>query len=71
MSKIKFTFESPHPHWVQGLSRTYVRRSEDVRDAFWTSYMRSIYVLCPVNVLYALNLRAVSSDSDVFFCSIK
>ena len=24
----------------------YVRRSEDVQDVFWTSYVRSIYVLC-------------------------
>ena len=24
----------------------YIRRSEDVHDIFWTSYVRSIYVLC-------------------------
>ena len=24
----------------------YTRRSEDVQDIFWTSYVRSIYVLC-------------------------
>ena len=24
----------------------YIRRSEDVQDFFWTSYVRSIYVLC-------------------------
>ena len=24
----------------------YIRRSEDVLDVFWTSYVRSIYVLC-------------------------
>ena len=27
-------------HW------TYIRRSEDVQDVFWTPYVRSIYVLC-------------------------
>ena len=26
--------------------KTYIRRSEDVKDVFWTSYLRSIYVLC-------------------------
>ena len=25
-----------------------IRRSEDALDDFWTSYVRSIYVLCPV-----------------------
>ena len=24
----------------------YIRRSEDVQDVFWTSYVRSVYVLC-------------------------
>ena len=30
--------------WAQDLNWTYIRRSEDV---FWTSYIRSIYALCP------------------------
>ena len=25
---------------------TYIRRSEDVQDVFWTFYVRSVYVLC-------------------------
>ena len=31
---------------IQYLNWTYIRRSEDVQDVFWTSYVRSIYVLC-------------------------
>ena len=30
-----------------GHKLTYIRRSEDDLDVFWTSYVRSIYVLCP------------------------
>ena len=29
---------------TQNLIWTYIRRSEDVQDAFWTSYVRSIDV---------------------------
>ena len=32
--------------WTQNVNWTYLRRSEDVQDVFWTSYVRSIYVLC-------------------------
>ena len=31
---------------AQDVNWTYIRRSEDVLDVFWTSYVRSIYVLC-------------------------
>ena len=31
---------------TQDVNWTYIRRSEDVLDVFWTSYVRSIYVLC-------------------------
>ena len=31
---------------TQDVNLTYIRRSEDVLDVFWTSYVRSIYVLC-------------------------
>ena len=31
---------------TQDVSWTYIRRSEDVPDVFWTSYIRSIYVQC-------------------------
>ena len=33
---------------------TYIRRSEDVQHAFWTSYARSIYALCPRGPPYIL-----------------
>ena len=29
----------------------YIRRSDDVLDLFWTSYVRSIYVLCLLNAI--------------------
>ena len=32
--------------WTQDVNWTYIRRSEDVLDVCWTSYIRSIYVLC-------------------------
>ena len=38
------TVDSP---WTQEVNWTYIRRSEDVLDALWTFYVRSIYVLCP------------------------
>ena len=31
---------------TQDVNWTYIRRSEDVLDVFWMSYVRSIYVLC-------------------------
>ena len=30
----------------QDVNWTYIKRSEDVHDVFWTFYARSIYVLC-------------------------
>ena len=33
--------------WTQDVNWTYKRRSEDVLDVFWMSYIRSICVLCP------------------------
>ena len=35
-----------HTPSIQDVNSTYIRRSEDVLDVFWTSYVRSIYVLC-------------------------
>ena len=32
--------------YTQEVNWTYIRRSEDVLDVFWTSYVRSIYALC-------------------------
>ena len=41
-------FSSPWSisQWTQDVNWTYIRRSEDVQDVFWTSYVRSSYVLC-------------------------
>ena len=33
--------------WTQDVNWKYTRRSEDVQDIFWTSYVRWIYVLWP------------------------
>ena len=40
-----------HTPWTQWENGTFIRRSEDVYDIFWTSYVRPIYVLCP-GVIY-------------------
>ena len=34
--------------WTQDVNWMYIRRSKDVQDIFWTSYIRSTYVLCPI-----------------------
>ena len=34
--------------WAQAVNCTYIRRSEDVQDVFWTSYVRAVYGLCQV-----------------------
>lgn len=33
--------------WTQDINWTDIRRSKDVRDIFWTSHERSVFVLCP------------------------
>ena len=38
----------PLTSWTQDVKWTYMRRLEDVLEVFWTSYVRSAYVLCPV-----------------------
>ena len=40
---LKTVFHNP---WAQVLNWTYIRHLEDVQDVFWTSYKRSICVLC-------------------------
>ena len=44
MFNIKNEFSTP---CTQDVNWTSIRHSEDVRDVFWTSYVRSIYVLSP------------------------
>ena len=38
---------------IKDVNWTYIRRSEDVQDVFWTSYVHSIYVLCLLVNLYS------------------
>ena len=33
--------------WTQEVNWRSIRRSEDALNVFWTSYVRSIYFLCP------------------------
>ena len=37
---------APTSPYTQDVNWTYIRRSEDEQDICWTSYVRSIYVLC-------------------------
>ena len=60
--KFGFTEQVKHPDtsvnveaeddtsWTQDVNWTYIRRSQDVHDVFWTSYVHSIYALCPVGI---------------------
>ena len=41
--------------WTQDVNWTYIRRSEDVEDVFWTSYVRLIYVPSPGGKYHAKN----------------
>ena len=43
----------PYLPWTQDLNWTYIRRSEDGLDVFWTSYTHSVHVMC---------LRGLMSD---------
>ena len=33
--------------WTQDVNWTQIRHLEDILDVFWTSYVRSVYALCP------------------------
>ena len=41
----KWQSNLPTTPWAQDVNWTYMRRSEDVQDFFWASYVRSIYVV--------------------------
>ena len=43
-------FKIYKPPWTQDVNWTYIRRSEDIQDVLWLSYVRSIYLLCPGGV---------------------
>ena len=40
-------FQCRFTPWIQDVHWTYIRRSKDVQDILWMSYVHSIYVLCP------------------------
>ena len=39
--------------WAHDENWTYKRRSEEVQDIFWTSNVRSVYILCPGGLGYS------------------
>ena len=41
--------------WIRGVIWTCKRHPEDIQEVFWTSYVRSIYVLCPGWLFYYKN----------------
>ena len=48
------TFTTPQ---TQDVNWIYIRPSEDVLDFFWTSYVRSIYVLCLRGAHYLMKFK--------------
>ena len=42
--------------YVWYINWSYIRRSEDIQDVFWTSYVRPMYLqLCPAHVFHVLH----------------
>ena len=53
---------------TQDVNWTYIRRSEDVLDVFWTSYVRSVYVLCLLGyVVYENSRRVLQKYWELFY----
>ena len=48
MNRLGPTLKTCPTPWTQDLNWTYISRSENVLDVFWTSYVSSIYVLYPL-----------------------
>ena len=46
-SRFYWTGDAVRTPWTQDANWTYIRGSEHIQDVLWTSYVRSIYVLCP------------------------
>ena len=55
---VRFCELSP---WTQDENWTYIRRS-DVQNIFWTSYVRSIYVLCLWDRYTSLKMRPLGES---------
>ena len=47
MKQHMFIFLLRKTPWTQDVDWQYIRRSEDVKNVFWASYVRPIYILCP------------------------
>ena len=48
-------------HWTQDVNWTNTRHSEDVLNLLWTSYVRSIYVRCPVGSRFYISTENILS----------
>ena len=61
---------------MQDVNWTYIRRSEDIQGVFWTSYVRSIYVLCLRGQGALLVIASISKNQmlekqqDGLFCTL-
>ena len=56
--------------WTQDTNWTYIRHSEHIKDVFWTSFVRSIYVLCLMdrlrfNFMSLLNISRETSATNL------
>ena len=58
-----FHFISP---WTQDVNWTYIRRSEDTLDVFWTSYIRLIYILCPGGLQNLILNKGWQEEVDIY-----
>ena len=57
--------------WTQDTNWTYIRHSEHIKDVFWTSFVRSIYVLCLMdrlrfNFMSLLNISRETSATNFY-----
>ena len=43
---LSISYKNLNSYKTQDVNSTYIRRSKDVLDVFWTPYVRSVYVLC-------------------------
>ena len=53
--------------WTQNVNYTYISRSEDAIGVFWTSCVRSIYVLCPGGLYTFLSVNWKLFQLPFFF----
>ena len=55
--------------WTQDVNWTYIRFSKDVQDIFWTSSVRSIYVLCPGDFTVMHNMTFNVTSDGIAQCT--